>query len=213
MITRENHKKLLDSGLNLDHYLVLSNIHNNLECANSKRISGFINLLTKKGYISEGSLTEKGLSLIRDFDKDLTFTTSTTTTTTVTPIGGNKLFLVNNLATWVNSVHLKCQDKLMELTGKKQIRAGIDRKFYSFLPNSIDLGRVLAKVITTYKLNDLDKIEKTLLKYIEKCNSSNNWFPLMQYFIFKNGTSALVTMMEEDEDDVSTGKDSQQKFV
>jgi hypothetical protein len=80
------------------------------------------------------------------------------------------------------------------------------------LCNAVDMGKVLSTCISNYKLNDYNKIEKVLLRHIENCNDSGQWFPLMRYFILKNGMSDMVTAMENDE---TTGTDfkSSQKFV
>lgn len=181
MIPDEKYKSLLESGLILDHYFLLCNIKNNIKPVDSKRIQGFINLLTKKGYLQDDKLTEKGLELID----------------TCKTSAGEKF----DFAEWVINVHKKLQDRLVELTGKKQVMArfkGTSRD-YSFLYGVRDLSLKLQRVISLYKLKDYEKIERTLIRHVERCHESNHWFPLVHYYILKDNVSALVTDMENEE--------------
>lgn len=208
MIDNEKYREVLDSGLLLDHYFVLLNIKNGVKLTESKRVLGFINLLTKKEYLTdEQELTEKGLQLISGEE--------------IPQPRSSLLDRVNNriqtqlladFAMWASGLHERLQAKLMELTGKKQVIAKIDKKSYSFLPNTTDLGKVLRKTMTVYKIDDRAKIEDTIMKYIDKCYQANNWFPLLMYYINKNGVSNLVTDMENP-DETDEGYKSSQKFV
>lgn len=214
MISNETYSRILNSGLILDHYFILCCLEKGSKLPDSKRIQGFINLLAKKGYLKDNELTEKGKEIIKEWDmvlipEDVVTTGSTTTTTTMHP----NIFLRNSLGVWTDDLHVKCQNLIMDLTGKKQVRPMIDKKAYSFLPNSIDFGKTLSRVINAYKLTDYSKIEKALFNYIRKCNKENQWFPLMQYFIFKNGVSQMVTFMEDGDQDYSADKGTTQKFV
>lgn len=207
MIDVRQYRKILDSGLLLDHYLILCQLRDGKEPTKTKRTLGFVNLLNKKGYIDEGILTEKALELV---EMDITLTpASTTTTTTLSPHKERQDF-----GLWVASLHGKCQAKLLELTGKKQIRDRMGTTVYSFLPNPTDLGRVLLRAITAYRLTDYDKIEKCILSYIHQCYQAKKWFPLLQYYIMKDNTSRLVTDMESEEENTQESNDNNtQTFV
>lgn len=196
MINDEKYNEVLDSGLILDHYILLCNIKNGTNILKNKRIQGFINLLEKKEYLEEGALTEKAISLLDDVKAEVGITDVNS----------------EDFGTWIQNLHKKCQDKLVELTGSKQVRDKIDKKAYPFLPNAIDLGKVLYKVITTYKIKDYSRIEKCIMNYIEKCNEAKNWFPILQYYIMKNNKSSLVTDCEGADEETATSKSSQ-KFV
>jgi hypothetical protein len=199
MINVNKYTDVLDSGLLLDHYFLLLSMRDGLEIAKSRRIKGFMNLLTKKGYIIDGVLTDDALLLLED--------QSITLSTTQQP--------VTEFANWVMSLYRKCQDKLTQLTGNKQVRGKIERKGYSFLPNSADLGKVLQKVIFLYKLKDLQAIEDCIISHIEKCHDAKHWFPVIGYYIMKNGKSDLVTDLENKDDgseEKSNGKNLQ-KFI
>lgn len=200
MIEDSKYREILDSGLILDHYFLLCNIKNGIKPVDSKRIQGFINLLTKKDYIKDDVLTEKGLLLVEN---------CSFSQVVVTDDKENKV----DFGTWAAGLHVRLQEKLKELTGSTQMRAQIDRgKAYSFLPNATDLAKVLHRVITAYKLKDYDKIEKALMKYIEECKDRKNWFPILQYYIMKDGTSRLVTALESEQEETSEYK-STQKFI
>jgi hypothetical protein len=174
------------------------------EPTKTKRITGFINLLNKKGYIDEGSLTQKAVSLLEE-------EVSTTSTTTMREFSTKEKRAFD---LWVAMLHNKCQTKLLALTGKRQVRDRIDKTVYSFLPNPTDLGRVLLRVVTAYKLTDYDKIEKCILSYISQCHQARNWFPLLQYYIMKDNTSRLVTDLQSgEENNESNENDSTQTFV
>lgn len=202
MISLEQYKKILDSGLLLDHYLCLCSIRDGRELPTSKRITGFTNLLNKKGYIEDGLLTEKAVELI---DSQSIVVVSNV------EIDRNKF----DFGGWVLNLHKKLQDRLVELTGRKQVTAKInrtDKKGYPFLCNATDLGRKLQVVIRNYNLKDVDLIEKALLSHIENCNNGNEWFPLIKYYISKDSTSQMVTEMESGVDPTGDPK-SAQKFV
>lgn len=198
MIKNEEYDSLLKAGLILDHYYILCNIKNGIKPLENKRIQGFINLLTKKGYIEDDKITEAGLLLVENCE---------------IPVEAKGE--IRTFATWTTDLHAKLQQKLKELTGATQMRAQIDKgKYYSWLPNAIDLGKVLQRVITAYKLKDYDKIEQCLLKYVEDCKAKNAWFPILQYYIMKDGTSRLVTDLESETDEAVTGEyKSPQKFI
>lgn len=185
MINILKYEKLLGEGLILDHYFLLISIRDGRETPNSKRVKGFINLLTRKGYILDGVLTELAMELTQD-------EISVCDTTTLAPI---------DFGEWIISLHKKCQDKLKELTGNTQITAKIGRgKGYPFLPNSTDLGRKIITLINNYKIKDLSKIEEGILSYIQRSSEKNEWFPLLKYYIMKDGESQMVTEMSSQQE-------------
>ena len=193
MITTEKYKEILEEGLSLDHYYVLALIYNNQPLPDHKRVEGFTNLLAKMGYIEDGVLTDKAIELVQDelFGSTLV---SVETTTTTAPV-------VLEFNDWIFDLHKKLEDKLVELTGKKQQRHGVKGgKLRSFLCNPLDLGKNVKKVMTSYKIDDREKIEKALIRHIEDCNKAKHWFPIMFYYISKDGQSQLVTDLETVED-------------
>ncbi len=191
MIENEIYEKILSAGLVIDHFYLLHQISKGTKPLNSKRIQGFLNLLIKKGFIQDDVITQKGLDLIGSCQ----------------PVQNKISDVIVNYQLFVIELHQKCQDKLIELTGKKQIRSRVNDKGpgYPFLCNTDDMGRILLKVINLYKLKDYILIEKALLKHIQMCHDQQSWFPVMQYYIMKDGTSKMVTEIEsmDEEDDKS----------
>lgn len=210
MIDIEKYKNVLDEGLLLDHYSVLCSIRDSKELPKSKRIQGFINLLHKKGYLKDGMLTSTAVALI---DADVIITTSSTTTTT-TVMENERRGLIgratvdNDYMLWAAALHEKLQNRLKEKTGKIQARGTIQGTTYSFLPNVRDFSKVLLKVVVLYKLKDFDKIERCLLRYVDKRVREGSWFPILGYYIFKNSTSMMITDLEGMEDEEITNDDS-----
>jgi hypothetical protein len=198
MISLSRYKEILDSGLLLDHYFILCSINNGEKIDVSRRVQGFINLLTKKGYLQDEQLTEKAIGLLQDCEAVAAEPVNTKTA---------------NFAQWVEELHGKCQKLLLQLTGKTQIRDKINGRAYAFLPNVQDLGKTLIRAITLYKLKDYSKIEKTLLKYIEESSNSKSWFPILQYYIIKDGTSRMVTDMQSEEEEMEESRNGIQKLL
>lgn len=90
-------------------------------------------------------------------------------------------------------IYTKLEEELLRLTGKKQKTDKISNKSYSFMPNFSDFSTKLKKTILKYKLSDPNKVEKTLINYINKCYKAQNWFPLLIYYLSKDNSSNLAT--------------------
>lgn len=187
MISLEKYKRLLDSGLLLDHYFLLCNIRDSIPLPKSKRVEGFLNLLRKKGFIEkDNTLQDKTFDVI-----DIFASVTTKKEVVETPkfdFGG-----------WAAELHKKCVDKIHKLTGSKNITAKFNKtdKGYPFLSNVMDFTTRMFSTIQRYKLKDMDAIEKAVLAHIDNCNRKNNWFPLMKYYLYKQGEgSNLVTDLE-----------------
>ena len=207
MINTEKYNKVLDAGLLLDHFVILCLLRDNQVIPKNKRIGGFQNLLTKKGYIDNLILTDKGKELVGEeilngFSKSIATIEKVEKVETV-----KKTDEKFDYADWVIKLYAKCKTKLIELTGKRQVRDTINGKAYPFLPNSTDLGKVILRAIQAYNLDDFDKIERSIISYIERCAKTNSWFPILQYYIMKNGASTMVTEMET-MDEPTTNDDS-----
>lgn len=197
MIDVEKYKVILNEGLLLDHYMVLCDIRDGKPILSNKRVQGFINLLHKKGYIEEGILTEKAGRILGGIPESKSMIMEEVQK--ASKISKEKMSFFD----WVVQLHGKCEAKLIDKIGRRQVRPRIDGKPYSFLPNPTDLGKVIWRAVETYKLKDLEKVEITILKYMDKCAKANNWFPILGYYIMKNSMSPMVTDMESDEDETT----------
>jgi len=208
MIDFEKYKLILDEGLMLDHYFLLLNLRDKKTLVPTKRIQGFINLMCKKGYINgDGELTLKASKLIEGEGNPIPEVTNSTKGL-MEVLGQKQKF---DYATWIINLHRACEERLLKATGKRQARPKLDGTTYSFLPNSTDLGRVILRAINTYKLRDYDRIEKTILRYVDSCCKAGKWFPLLSYYIMKGGvttasySSSMVTDMSNDDDTETSG--------
>ena len=212
MIDDKTYLDVLDSGLLLDHYFILCNIKNGRKLLNTRRIKGFVNLLTKKGYLEDEQLTEKGYDLVENCG----FAEPVSVIETTTEHQGR---LEIDFGTWVNELHKKCQEKLYTLMKIRQVRTRVpgEKKMYSFLPNATDLGKVLHKVIKLYKLKDFEAIEKAIMSHIDNCAASQDWFPLLHYWIGKTKSgvfmSDMVTYMDGGNEQSPDGYKSNQKLI
>lgn len=203
MIDVKQYERILDAGLLLDHYFLLCDVQNGRQLLNRKRVQGFHNLLCKKGYIEDGVLTDLALKLL---DCDVLVGARPS----VRFVEEEEVEEDNfDYAEWVINLHRKCVACIMKATGKRQARPVIEGVTYSFLPNATDLGSSILRAIKKYNLKDYDKIEKCILKFVNKCAKSGKWYPLLNYYIIKEQKgkatiSKMATDMDglEDEDEV-----------
>jgi hypothetical protein len=139
--------------------------------------------LEKKGYLTNTNLlTQLALNLLLDLK----------------PVEELKADPVSKFSEWVIGLHGRLQQRVKDLTGKKQKVLG---ERYSFLCNAKDLEKKLKSVISKHKLVDYTLIERTLLKYVDKCNAAKWQFTtLIEYYIEKNDMSKLVTDMDSFDD-------------
>lgn len=204
-------EEVLKSGLSLDHYYILYKMKKQEKIeVFPDLIKGMINILEKRGYCIKDRITEKGIELVGNDEVAAS-----------EKISKKADLKSEDFSKWCKSLHGKCQQKLYDLTTLRQMRVKIpgSSKAYSFLPGDIDLEKILAKVFALYKLSDREKVENTILSYIENCAKSNNWFPLLQYYIIRfdpsrTATSKLVADMTGESDEKrDNNSPSSQKFV
>jgi hypothetical protein len=208
MIDVEKYNRILDDGLLLDHYNILLKMKNGEELPRKKRIQGFVNLLNKKGYILDGGLTPLALDLLVDHPKQVM---ALLPSRAISVIPKEEGFDFNK---WVEEVHKKCQEKILLYTGKKQVRDTIKGKTWSFLDGPQTLSIFLARFIKTYKVKDYARIEKCMLEHIDECHRGRHWFPMMKYYIIKDGTgSDLMKDYEKDDSETSSDSKSLETFI
>lgn len=164
--------KVASKFITVEQYIVLKIIEDGcLYLFPNNLFAATIVGLKSSGYIySETQLTPKGKELLKE-------------------ISENKVSKkVDNFYT---ILHKKLQTELTTLTGKNQKM--INGK-YPFLCNAVDLEYKLSKVIKKYKLEDKNKIEKLLLRYVYNCYKANfEMVQLIEYYIDKNNFSKLAT--------------------
>jgi hypothetical protein len=186
-------KKILNSPITILDYLILEHITNNTakEFVEDKdqtpikgAIFGHLIWLKQEEYVSDNNkLTLKGKGLLDQLQKEEVSTD------------------------FYSSLHKNLQEKMISLTGKKQKML---QGKYAFLLNEKDLKLRLQKVIKEYQLNDLQKVEKVLLLYIEKCNKARfEYTPTIEYYILKEKSSRLATDYLNDLEEVEQSTSSE----
>jgi hypothetical protein len=175
-------KVVYNTDISILDYLILLNVyyHSEQEFLKDERFKGHFAYLQSLGYLSlNNKLTLEGKNLI-EFEIGI-------------PKYESKVD-----SDYFVELHKKLQTRLFELTGKKQ---SMLQGKYAFLCNSKDLQNKLTKVITKYGLKDLNRIEKILLNYVNKCVKARfDKVQLIEYFIMKDNISALATAYENYED-------------
>lgn len=195
MIGDDVYNQILEDGLLLDHYYVLCRMKNGEKPVSSRRVQGFINLLTKKEYLKDDQLTEKAELLVENC-----------ATMSVPPLP-----ISEDFTKWITELHIKCRDKIKKLTDRNQAYIKVNNVDYPYLPGVTDLGKKLEKFIRVYKHSDREKIEKCLLRHCDTRNQK------MIYYIMRekeNAKSDLASDYENFEDlEDKQEYQSQQKFV
>ena len=179
-------KKILNSPITILDYLILEHVKENTfeNFLEDVKFSSQIFHLKQNEYISNNNkLTLKGKQLLDELNQ------------------------FEEKSDFYSQLHKSLQDELVNLTGKKQ---KILQGKYAFLPNEKDLKLRLQKVIKEYQLNDLQKVEKVLLLYVEKCNKARfEYTPTIEYYILKDKSSRLATDYENDLEEVEQSTSSE----
>lgn len=144
----------------------------------NEKIAGYVGMMERKGLLIGGRITGAGEELLEMYEGGVTVT--------------KEEKKQKNL----EEIFDKVQERLIALTGKRQIRTDIFGKAYNYLPSKYDFITRLKGVVNKYKLKDLEKIEKILINVIEKCHKTGKWFPLMVYYMTKNEVSTLASDYE-----------------
>lgn len=184
-VTLEEYKKLSSIGLNLDTLFILRLLEGDKNIRLPERAMASVGILRIKGYFEEGvGLTLKGKELLAKL------------------LDGQKQEnpQENLAALYCTNLHALLQQKLIQLTGKKQRMIG-SKGQYSFLCNVIDLEKKLRDVFRKYGSLDLEKVQQVLLRHVERSHKAG-WDKvyLMEYYIMKDGVSKMVTDLDNLED-------------
>lgn len=186
-------KKILNSPISILDYLILEHIANNSAkefieddgtSDSNGNLFGHFTFLKQNEYISDNNkLTVKGKELLNELQKEEVNTD------------------------FYSNLYKNLQQKMISVTGKKQ---KILQGKYAFLPNEKDLKLRLQKVIKEYQLNDLQKVEKVLLLYVEKCNKARfEYTPTLEYYVWKDKSSKLATDYLNDLEEVEQSTSSE----
>lgn len=164
--------RALKKGLTIEEYVYMAcQIDGSLYIFDPKTFTSTqINLRLKDYVNSLFEVNPKGKALIREIQEEK-------------EVVKKDNFYVN--------LHKKLQSELQILTGRKQ---KVLNGKYSFLCGVQDLSNKLSETVKKYKLTDLDRVEKLLLRYIHTCYKADfHMTPLIEYYISKNKSSKLAT--------------------
>lgn len=84
-------------------------------------------------------------------------------------------------------IYNSVKEALIKKCGKPQYQIEIHGTKYPLMCSYVDFKTKLSKVITKYKLKDLDKLTNILIDHVNKLKS-----PLLKYYIEKDNTSNLA---------------------
>jgi len=191
---------LQKEGVTLDMVFLLDFLKSNkvdiesLITSNPKATS-ILTMLKRKNYLDLSyQITEEGEQILQIVTKEV-------------PENQEIRIPPTSFKGWSDQVHASLQERLVELTGKKQKTDKIKGVSYSFLCGPIDLHNKLLKVKKLYNFKDLDKAFLVLKRYVEKCHNEGSWFPLMEYYIEKEGKSRFMTDYDNFEDSIKEQKE------
>jgi len=142
------------------------------------KIQAFKQMMERKGLILDGVVSLAGEELLKFLEE------GTEPTKEIEKVQG------------LEELYDRVVERLIALTGKKQMRVEIYGKTYNYLPNKYDFTTRLKKTINKYKLNDTEKLEKVIIRNIENCHKKNKWYPLLMYYFTKDDVSTLATDYE-----------------
>lgn len=176
-VTLEDYRSIIAEGLTLDLVFAMQMIDQNPANMVNPYLAGTTGVLHLRGYMENGLVTGKGRAILDHF------------------AGKKKNEMIS--AEFVAELHKALQDKMVQLTGKKQ---KVLQEKYSFLCNKTDLGTKLNAMWKKYKdeaTYNLGHVREALLRYVERCHRAG-WdrVMLVEYYIMKNDTSKLATDLE-----------------
>lgn len=171
---------VLSKGIDINLMTCLLLIHegNKLSNCSDIKVKSWMLLLKKHQLLTESEVvTEKGEIYISEYNN----------------LSKNIVADSFNFDVWCEQLHEKLKERLLKLTGKSQKVSKIRQASYSYLCNVKDLTKKLKGFVKVYNVKNYQKIEDGLLNYINKCHKEDSWFPLIEYYIMKDGTSKLAT--------------------
>lgn len=165
--------KLISQGYSADIVFLAYFIKRGEVIPNTPKVSALLSFMERKGIIQGDILTKLGEDLVGLLE-------------------GKEEIPIKQEVNY-GDIYGKVQERILQLTGNKQVRVNIMGSKYSFLCNGTDFRAKLKKACLKYRLEDIGRVEKTLLNYIEKCHREKNWSPLLHYYILKDDQSRLAT--------------------
>lgn len=164
------------------------------EIALIPKIGGYIQLLVRKGFLTEDmQLTYNGVDLLNNLSA---------------PTVELELKKEKKSEHFTTILHKSLQDILEKNTGKKQAVMAVKTNRYYFLCGPKDLDTYLSRFNKLYpELWNEEKITKVLGRFVEECSYKEKYPMLVQYYILhKDRGSALATALENYEEETAVVK-------
>lgn len=172
MLTIVKLQEILNANLDLNHYVLLTMIIDNqpVEKVDDVKVKGWLKMMLMKGLIEKHNeiykITEQGLS--------------------VALLQPRKLLLTDVMKVGYDYENLQkiLKEELKRLTGYSQYFIKVQGTNYPYIPSVLDLKTKIEKFKMVYKMTDMEKIEKCLLRHLSIRNQK-----LVYYIIREKGDS------------------------
>lgn len=194
-ITKDVFKHLLNKGIDVSQYLLLSYFNTNIDIQDllkNVRVVATVSVLEKKGYLVKlgnnlYNLTQKGKDL---FEK-----------VTVQPDKIDEKVSVKT--DWIEQLHTEIEELIKKNTGSKNFTNPSGKKLNSSVT---ELNVRFASFFKKYGFQDITKIKNSILKYVNDATTGKIKYPIrIIYYIWneKNG-SVVSEMMDNFDDEIET---------
>lgn len=172
-------EEILKQKIDLNHYILLTMIYHKepIEKLENSKVQGWVKMMIMKGLVEENKgqylLSDKGLQLIKSVglveivvkqEQKIVLTDLVKST----PSGYD-----------YEGLQKRLKEELKRLTGNSQFFLKVQGNVFPYLPGVTDLKNKLEKFKSTYKLNDMSKIEKCLMRHLTVRNQK------MIYYIMR----------------------------
>lgn len=191
-ITKDVFKHLLNKGIDVSQYLLLSYFNTNIDIQDllkNVRIVATVSVLEKKGYLVKlgnnlYNLTQKGKDLLKDETEQ-------------------EIQIVSVKTDWIEQLHTEIEELIKKNTGSKSFTNPSGKKLNSSVT---ELNIRFASFFKKYGFQDITKIKNSVLKYVNDATTGKIKYPIrIIYYIWneKNG-SVVSEMMDNFDDEIET---------
>lgn len=191
-INKEKFKHLLNKGIDVSQYLLLSYFNTNIDIQDllkNVRIVATVSVLEKKGYLVKlgnnlYNLTQKGKDLLKDETEQ-------------------EIQIVSVKTDWIEQLHTEIEELIKKNTGSKSFTNPSGKKLNSSVT---ELNIRFASFFKKYGFQDITKIKNSILKYVNDATTGKIKYPIrIIYYIWneKNG-SVVSEMMDNFDDEIET---------
>lgn len=209
-MNKEKLVKILKSGLDCSQYIVLLLISQgeNVSALGSKEVQDKVNgwrmILQKKGLLDGAfTMTEAGSKIISAIeDKDVIV---------FEKVGEVKPEAAFNLEAYSVELIKQLKAKLKEHINREQVEGfgGV-----MFIPVKREMMEFLTRFSKGYDVplkENADKIEKILLRHLDKCARARKFAPAIKYYIVKDKTGSQLAAALESFEEMNEEKETEKK--